>query len=160
MLIQLLAIGDRAPEWVTEGFNSYAKRLRGKIKLQLVELPAPRRGHNADITRLVYQEGQRLMAKAAPGVHVIALDLGGRTMTTENLAVRLTRWCQDGSNVTFLVGGADGLSREVLSEANEIWSLSKLTMAHFVVRVVIAEQLYRAYSLMEGLPYHRTRRPD
>ena len=158
MRIQLLAIGDRMPTWVADGFDTYSRRLRGKIRLQLVEVPAPRRGKNADIARLVRNEGQRLLAKVEAGAYRIALDEGGRVLTTQMIASRLSTWCEDGSNVAFFMGGADGLSSEAIASVNEIWSLSSLTLAHSLARIVFAEQVYRAYSLMEGLPYHRGER--
>ena len=143
MRIQLLAIGDRMPTWVADGFDTYSRRLRGKIRLQLVEVPAPRRGKNA---------------KVEAGAYRIALDEGGRVLTTQMMASRFSTWCEDGSNVAFFVGGADGLSDEAIASVNEIWSLSSLTLAHSLARIVFAEQVYRAYSLMEGLPYHRGER--
>ena len=146
MRIQLLAIGDRMPTWVADGFDDYSRRLRGKIRLQLVEVPAPRRGKNADIARLVRDEGQRLLAKAEAGDYRIALDEGGRVLTTQMVASRFSTWCEDGSNVAFFVGGADGLSDEAIASVNEVWSLSSLTLAHSLVRIVFACLLYTSPS--------------
>lgn len=155
MLVHLIAVGERVPEWVEAGFREYARRLKPSWRLRLCEVPAGRRTKGADIARLVKEEGARLLAAVPPGCRLVALDRQGRMMDTEGLAARLKGFAERGEALALVVGGPEGLSPECLERAEEVWSLSKLTFAHALVRVVIAEQIYRAYSIVQGLPYHR-----
>lgn len=155
MRIRLLAVGTRMPEWVTAGYQDYAKRLQGEVSLELIEIPAPHRGKNADIPRLMSKEGEALLAAIPNGDRVVALDVKGRGYTTEQLADRLGYWLQEGHHLSLLVGGPDGLAPAALARAEEKWSLSPLTLPHPLVRVLLAEQLYRAWTLIKGHPYHR-----
>jgi 23S rRNA (pseudouridine1915-N3)-methyltransferase len=156
--LKLIAIGRRMPAWVSQGFVDYAGRLRSGFSLELVEIDASRRTRNADIVRLVREEGERLLRAVPSGWRCIALDPAGRTYDSESLAKHLGQWLSDGRDAALLVGGAEGLSSEVLAAADECWSLSALTLGHPLVRVVIAEQLYRAHAILAGLPYHRSGR--
>lgn len=153
MRVTLVAVGQRMPGWVNEGFAEYSKRLRARLPLELVEIPAAKRG--GDVARAMAEEGRRLLAATRPQDHVVALDEHGRSRSS----VELSRWLGErqraGSDLVFLVGGADGFVAEVLARANERWSLSALTLPHALVRVVFAEQLYRAVTLLDGHPYHR-----
>lgn len=155
MRLRLLAVGTRMPGWVEEGFNDYAKRLSGDISLELVEISAGKRSKGADLARLKEQEGEALLAALRPQERVIVLDVLGRTLSTEDLADTLKGWQVDGRPAALLVGGPEGLSRAVIERADEKWSLSRLTLPHPLVRVVLAEQLYRAWSVLKGHPYHR-----
>ena len=155
MRLRLLAVGTRMPGWVEEGFGDYAKRLAGDISLELVEIPAGKRGKGADLARLKEQEGQALLAALRPQERVIALDVQGRSLATGDLAATLRDWQVDGRPAALLVGGPEGLARAVLERADDKWSLSRLTLPHPLVRIVVAEQLYRAWSLLKGHPYHR-----
>lgn len=155
MRLRLLAVGTRMPGWVEEGFNDYAKRLSGDISLELVEISAGKRSKGADLARLKDQEGEALLAALRPQERVIVLDVLGRTLATEDLADTLKAWQVDGRPAALLVGGPEGLSRAVIERADEKWSLSRLTLPHPLVRVVLAEQLYRAWSVLKGHPYHR-----
>jgi len=155
MRLLLIAVGERIPVWVTQGFDEYAGRLRRPWTLELKEISAERRSRNADIARLVRVEGERLLALVPTGWHVVALDRTGYQCDTKEMAQHFGRWTDDAQNVAFLIGGPDGLPPDVLEKAHEVWSLSALTFAHSVVRVVIAEQVYRAFSIVQGLPYHR-----
>jgi 23S rRNA (pseudouridine1915-N3)-methyltransferase len=155
MRLRLLAVGTRMPAWVEEGFGDYAKRLSGDISLELVEITAGKRSKGADLVRLKEQEGEALLAALKPQERVIALDVLGRTLSTEELADTLKHWQVDGRPAALLVGGPEGLSRAVLERADEKWSLSRLTLPHPLVRIVVAEQVYRAWSLLKGHPYHR-----
>ncbi|HJP07337.1 MAG TPA: 23S rRNA (pseudouridine(1915)-N(3))-methyltransferase RlmH [Arenicellales bacterium] len=153
--VKLIAIGRRMPAWVNQGFSDYAARLRTSLKLELVEIDAPRRTRHVDLARLMGEEGQRLLRAVPAGSHCVALDQAGRSYDSESLASQLEQWMSAGSDVALLVGGPEGLSDQVLESAHEHWSLSPLTLAHPLVRVVIAEQLYRAHAIVAGLPYHR-----
>lgn len=155
MRLRLLAVGTRMPGWVEEGFSDYAKRLSGDISLELVEIPAGKRSKGADLARLKEQEGEALLAALRPQERVIALDVLGRSLSTEDLADTLKTWQVDGRPAALLVGGPEGLSAAALARADEKWSLSRLTLPHPLVRIVVAEQIYRAWSLLRGHPYHR-----
>jgi 23S rRNA (pseudouridine1915-N3)-methyltransferase len=155
MLVHLIAVGERMPEWVEAGFREYARRLKPPWRLQLREVPAGRRTKGADIARVMREEGVRLLAAVPPGCRLVALDREGRTMDTEGFVARLKEFAARGETLALLVGGPEGLSPECRARAEEVWSLSKLTLAHALVRVVVAEQVYRAYSIVQGLPYHR-----
>ena len=154
MKIRLVAVGLRPPAWVAEGFADYARRLPREMPLKLVEVaPAARRNLPAERARRL--EGERLLAQVNDKDRVIALDLTGRTWSTETLARKLDDWRMDGNDLAFLIGGADGLDERCLSRADERVSLSALTFPHALVRVIIAEQLYRAWTVLSGHPYHR-----
>lgn len=153
--IHLVVIGDKMPVWVDQGFADYQKRIRGCMALKLIQVPAIRRGKNADIERIVAEEDKKLLAAIPTGCLTIALDRSGKSISTLGMVERMQQWLQHGDQVALLVGGPEGLSSAMISGADEIWSLSALTFAHPVVRVVLAEQIYRGYSVLEGLPYHR-----
>jgi 23S rRNA (pseudouridine1915-N3)-methyltransferase len=154
MRISLIAIGQRMPGWVQQGFSEYSERLRSRMPLQLVEVPAVRRG-SGDVARAITEEGRRLLAAVRPGHHVVVLDERGKSRSSIEFSQWLGRRLNEGSDLDFLVGGADGFAPEVLQRADERWSLSPLTLPHALVRVVFAEQLYRAVTLLDGHPYHR-----
>lgn len=155
MHIHLLAVGNRMPRWVTEGYQEYARRLPPECALRLTEIaPAPR-GKHPEVPKILREECVRLLSALPHGSRAIALDVRGHGWTTEQLAVQLTGWMRDGRDVALLVGGPDGLAPECLARAEGRWSLSPLTLPHPLVRVVLAEQLYRACSLLKGHPYHR-----
>jgi len=143
------------PGWVEQGYQEYAKRLPAECALKLHEIPAGKRGKNADIVRLTRQEGEKMAATIPKGAHVVALEVGGKSWTTEQLARRLDNWLGEGHDVALLVGGPEGLEPGLSAAADERWSLSPLTLPHPLVRIVLAEQLYRAWSILKGHPYHR-----
>jgi 23S rRNA (pseudouridine1915-N3)-methyltransferase len=143
------------PAWVEEGYNEYARRMPRECRLVLNEIPLARRSKSQVVERAIKEEGQRMLAALPDRQQVIALDVKGRSWSTEQLAKRLDGWRQDGRDVSLLVGGPDGLAAECLQRADQTWSLSALTLPHPLVRVVLAEQLYRAWSLNSGHPYHR-----
>jgi 23S rRNA (pseudouridine1915-N3)-methyltransferase len=154
MRVALVAVGQRMPGWVTDGFNEYSKRLRPRLPLELVEIPAAKRG-SGDLERTMAEEGKRLLAATRPQDHVVALDERGKAHTSLEFSRWLAARQQAGNDLVFLIGGADGFAPEVLARANERWSLSTLTLPHALVRVVFVEQLYRAVTLLDGHPYHR-----
>lgn len=155
MQIHLLAVGERMPAWVRDGYDEYARRMPPECALNLVEIPAGRRGKNADLARLVRDEGDRLLAAIPKGATAVALEVGGRAWSTGQLARQLEAWMAGGSDIALLVGGPDGLSDAARAAAPLHWSLSPLTLPHPLVRIIVAEQLYRAWSLLRGHPYHR-----
>jgi 23S rRNA (pseudouridine1915-N3)-methyltransferase len=153
--IHLIAVGNRMPAWVEQGYQEYAKRLPPECGLALHEIPAGKRGKNADIARLTRQEGEKMAAAIPKGARVVALEVGGRAWSTEQLSARLDSWMGEGRDVALLVGGPEGLEPGLSASADERWSLSPLTLPHPLVRIVLAEQLYRAWSILKGHPYHR-----
>lgn len=155
MRIHLVAIGTRMPAWVEQGYQEYAKRLPNECALVLHEIPAGKRGKNADIVRLTRQEGERMAATIPKGARVVALEVGGKPWSTAQLSSRLDSWMGEGRDTVLLVGGPEGLEPALSASADEHWSLSPLTLPHPLVRIVLAEQLYRAWSILKGHPYHR-----
>jgi 23S rRNA (pseudouridine1915-N3)-methyltransferase len=155
MRIHLIAVGTRMPAWVEAGYAEYAKRLPRECRLELVEIAPGRRGKGADPARALSEEGARMLAAVPRSAQPIALDLGGSAWSTEGLAERLGRWMEDGRDRALLVGGPEGLSPQCRGTAELSWSLSPLTLPHPLVRIVVAEQVYRAWSLRAGHPYHR-----
>ena len=154
MLMRLIAAGTRMPAWVDAGFADYAGRLRGDYRLELVEIPLGQRGRG-DPARAIATEGERMLAAVGDRSSIVALQVGGRALGTEQLA----RWLEDrartGQPLAFCIGGPDGLAPEVDSRAVLRWSLSPLTLPHGLARVVAAEALYRAVTVLKGQPYHR-----
>ena len=154
MRMRLLAAGTRMPDWVVAGFDDYAGRLRGEYRLELTEIPLGARG-SGDVRRAVEAEGRRMLAVAGDRSHLVALQVDGRALTSEQLARWLEERARDGDVPVFCIGGPDGLAPDVDARARLRWSLSTLTLPHGLARVVVAEALYRAASLIKGLPYHR-----
>lgn len=155
MKARLVAVGEKAPGWVAEGFSEYQKRLSHWLPLELVEVAPGLRGKGRDAARAMADEGGRVQAALPRGAWVVALDGRGKAHSSEDLAVRLEHWRQQGRDLAFLVGGPEGHAPEVLAAADERWSLGPLTLPHMLVRLVLAEQLYRACSLLANHPYHR-----
>ena len=155
MRIHLIAVGRRMPEWVSQGFSEYARRMPKHCQLDLVEINAGKRGKNADLKRINRDEGQRLLDAVPAQARVIALERCGQQKSTTELASAMDQWLTQGQDVALLVGGPEGLSEQCIERADETWSLSKMTFAHPLVRVMLAEQLYRAWSILTNLPYHR-----
>lgn len=155
MNIHLIAVGERMPAWVQQGYAEYAKRLPPECGLRLVEIAPGRRSKAADPARAIQEEGERMLAAVPKGSLVLALDERGREWATADLAEQLGRWLQGGRDVALLVGGPDGLAAACRERAEGTWSLSRLTLPHPLVRVVVAEQLYRAWSVLQNHPYHR-----
>jgi 23S rRNA (pseudouridine1915-N3)-methyltransferase len=155
MQIQLIAVGMRMPDWVEQGYAEYAKRLPRECELRLKEIAPGQRGKNADLVRAMEEEGRKMLAAIGQGERVVALDLSGREWSTPQAAEHLARWLADGRNVSLLVGGPEGLAPACLARADERWRLSALTFPHPLVRVILAEQLYRAWSILNNHPYHR-----
>lgn len=155
MKLSIIAIGTRMPAWVQAGYEEYARRMPRECTLDLRELPLAQRSKNTDIHRAIEKESDAMLAAIPQGDRVIALDVPGRPQNTAAIADALKRWQQEGRNTSFLIGGPDGLGSACINRATESWSLSGLTLPHPLVRIVLAEQLYRAWSLLHNHPYHR-----
>ena len=143
------------PAWIQEGFNEYAKRMPPEARLELVELKPDERGAGRPADKAKLAEGERLLAALPQGATLLALDERGKAVTTQGLSVMLSGWMRDGTHPAFANGGADGLSDAVKERADKLVSLSALTLPHALVRVVLAEQLYRAWTILARHPYHR-----
>lgn len=147
------------PAWINAGFDEYARRLPRDMPLALTELKPEPRGDKpgaGDIARLVEQEAQRIEAAIPKDNFTVVLDETGKMLTTRQLAGKITRWRDDARDVAFVIGGADGTAERLKKNAGWLWSLSPLTLPHGLARVVLAEQLYRAVSILGNHPYHRT----
>ncbi|TPE48730.1 23S rRNA (pseudouridine(1915)-N(3))-methyltransferase RlmH [Maribrevibacterium harenarium] len=155
MRIRIIAVGTKMPKWVTEGYDEYAKRLPKDFALEVVELPMAQRSKNSDIAKAIRKEGDAMLAAIPPGDRVIALEVLGKAWSTHDLAAQTEQWRMEGHNVTLLIGGPDGLDPRCSNRADQKWSLSNLTLPHPLVRVLLAEQIYRAWTLMNNHPYHR-----
>lgn len=155
MRIDLIAVGQRMPAWVADGFNDFSRRLPRECSLHLTEIAAVQRGKRDNSEQAIRTEGERLLAAIPAGSIVIALDVQGETWSSTELARQFEEWLHSGGSVALLVGGADGLSQECLKRAVRRWSLSPLTLPHMLVRILVAEQLYRAWSILKNHPYHR-----
>lgn len=155
MKARLIATGERAPPWVAEGFAEYRKRLSHWLPLELVEIEPGLRGKGRDPQRAIEEEGRRVLAALPKHAHVVALEVTGRAHTSAGLAQRLEHWRAQGRDLAFLIGGPEGHAPGVLAAADETWSLGPLTLPHMLVRLVVAEQLYRAAAMLANHPYHR-----
>ena len=144
------------PSWVTAGYSEYARRLPRECCLQLVEIPVSKRRKSIPAARAMQEEGNLMQAAIPAGCLVVALDVGGASWSTGMLADRLQAWMAEGRDVALLVGGPDGLSPDCLACADLKWSLSSMTFPHALVRILLAEQLYRAWTINTGHPYHRS----
>lgn len=156
MHIRVLAVGGRQPGWVNDAFNDYASRLPRQWRFTLKTLPTASRGKNQNAETAVRSEGKAILADINPSERMIALDERGEQCSSVALADQLSDWQSDGRDVCLVIGGPDGLSAESIGRADQRWSLSRLTLPHGLVRVLLAEQLYRAWSLQAGHPYHRS----
>lgn len=155
MRLRLVCVGQKMPSWVNDGTHEYTRRMPPELPLELAEVPLVNRGKNPDIPRIMDKEGAALLAATGDRDRVIAMEVGGAAWSTERLATRLEEWMLDGRDVSFLVGGPDGLSEACRKRADQLWSLSPLTLPHPLVRILLAEQLYRAWTITRNHPYHR-----
>jgi 23S rRNA (pseudouridine1915-N3)-methyltransferase len=153
--IRILSIGRNLPHWINEGFANYAKRMPRECALELIELDAGARVRKRSVPEKIQAEAVLLRNRMEPGWLTVALDERGRSHTSTALAKSLEQWRGSGRNVQLIVGGADGLDLAIRDKAEQCWSLSPLTLPHGLVRVLVAEQLFRAWSILQGHPYHR-----
>ena len=155
MRIQLVAVGTKMPAWVEQGYQAYARRFPADMPLQLHEIPAQKRGKNADYHRILDKEGDTCLAAIPKGNRIVTLEVTGKPWDTPALASQLSKWQMDGRDVSLLIGGPEGLAPQCIAASEQKWSLSPLTLPHPLVRVVVAESLYRAWSINNNHPYHR-----
>jgi 23S rRNA (pseudouridine1915-N3)-methyltransferase len=155
MQLLVAAVGQRMPAWVQQAWTEYARRLPRELSLELREIPLARRSRNAPAGKAVSAEGAKLLAAIPPGHRMIALDERGSQWSTRDLASRLEDWMREERGVGFMIGGPDGLSGDCRSRAQDTWALGRLTLPHPLVRVILAEQLYRAWTIICNHPYHR-----
>jgi 23S rRNA (pseudouridine1915-N3)-methyltransferase len=155
MKLLLVTVGHKMPDWITAGFNEYSKRMPREARIELLEIKPEPRNSGKTVAQIMAAEALRILAVLPAGVLRIALDEHGAQPTTKQLAVQMQEWLGSGRDVAFIIGGADGLHESVKSGARQLLALSSLTMPHGLVRVLLAEQLYRAHSVLNNHPYHR-----
>jgi len=155
MQISLIAVGQKMPAWVNQGYEEYARRMPPESQLQLIEIPLAKRSKGSDVSRTMSKEGDQMLAAIKKDSLVVAMEVTGKAWSTRQLADQLTDWMQSGRNIALLVGGPEGLAPACQKKADLKWSLSNLTLPHPLVRIVIAEQLYRAVSILKNHPYHK-----
>ncbi|MFQ5468813.1 MAG: 23S rRNA (pseudouridine(1915)-N(3))-methyltransferase RlmH [Gammaproteobacteria bacterium] len=155
MNAQIIAVGQKVPAWVAEGYKDYAKRFPRDWVPRLVEIATPRRNKGISAEQLQNQEWKKMSNAVDSGALLVALDVIGKPWTTEQFSKHLELWRNDGRKPAFLIGGPDGLASSCLERASYTWSLSALTLPHALVRVVLIEQIYRAWSMLANHPYHR-----
>jgi 23S rRNA (pseudouridine1915-N3)-methyltransferase len=155
MKLLILAVGNKMPEWVETGFAEYAKRMPHEASIELIEIKPEKRGGGKSVDQLMAAEGARILAAVPPRCRTVALDERGRQWTTVKLADSMSGWMRNGGDTAFIIGGADGLDASIKNSADEVLALSALTLPHALARVLLAEQLYRALSLIKRHPYHR-----
>ena len=158
MKLRVIAVGHRMPAWISAGFDEYARRMPREMPLTLTELKPETRAANAGeaaIQRIVETEAKRITEALPKNAMSVVLDETGKPVTTRALAERMAQWRESGKDIAFVIGGADGTSNTLKKSAAWLWSLSPLTLPHGLVRVVLAEQLYRAASILGNHPYHR-----
>ncbi len=156
MVIHFIVVGQKMPKWVLEGYAEYAKRLPKSCSLKLIELPMAIRGKTSSVEKNKQEEAKRIELAIPKGAKIIVLDELGVQTTTAQFAEKLKDWLGSGQDIALVVGGPDGLSSSFLKKADWKWGLSRLTLPHPMVRVVVAEQVYRAWSVLQSHPYHRS----
>lgn len=155
MEIHIISVGHKVPDWVEIAVDSFIKRFPPELKLKLIQIPLIKRGKNPDIKRIVRDEGVKITAAIPSGCIVVALDVKGKKINTETLSQTLSNWLDSGQDVALIIGGPDGLADSVLHSALLKLSLSDLTFPHTLAKVMLVEQLYRAWSILKNHPYHR-----
>jgi 23S rRNA (pseudouridine1915-N3)-methyltransferase len=155
MKIKIISLGEKPPKWVNDGFNEYKKRLSKSLALELIELPIAKRTKTGNPKLWMEQEAKTILNKLGDNEHLVILDVSSKIISTEELAVKMQNWRLNNPNVVILIGGPDGIDDSIKKIAKEKISISKMTFPHPIVRIIITEQLYRAYTILEGHPYHK-----
>jgi 23S rRNA (pseudouridine1915-N3)-methyltransferase len=155
MKLLILAVGHKMPAWITEGYNEYTKRMPREAKIELIEIKPEPRTTGKTVAQIMEAEAQRIQAALPKDLLRIVLDERGKHWTTRQLTDQMKDWLSSGRDVAFIIGGADGLHESIRASANQLLALSAMVLPHGMVRVLLAEQLYRAHSLLNNHPYHR-----
>jgi len=155
MKLWLVAVGHKMPAWIATGFLEYAKRLPREAKIELLEIKPEPRSSGKTAAQMMAAEAQRISTAIPQGARRVVLDEHGAMLTTKQMAQHMQAWMGSGQDVVFIIGGADGLHESVKNSAQQTLALSPMTLPHGLVRVLLAEQLYRAHSLLHNHPYHR-----
>jgi 23S rRNA (pseudouridine1915-N3)-methyltransferase len=155
MNVQIIAVGNKMPTWVVEGTSEYLRRFPADFSVNFCEITPQKRGKTVNLAKIKDTEGEKCLAAVAKGNQIIALEVLGKKWDTPGLAKQIEQWKMDGRNISLLIGGPEGLSDECRSAADQLWSLSPLTLPHPLVRVMVSEALYRAWSVTQNHPYHR-----
>ena len=155
MKFYIVAVGNKMPTWVDSGFNEYAKRMPNEMSIKLINIKPEKRGVGKNTEQILIAESTRIKAALPSGCRIVVLDENGKQWSTARLADNITGWMNDGADTAFIIGGSDGLDQGIKKLANNIMALSAMTLPHGLVRVVLAEQLYRAISIIKHHPYHR-----
>ena len=155
MQLEIVAVGKKMPGWVDEAFADYQRRFPRNLQVKLKALEASRRTATVNQQRGRQVESDLLIGAVAAGSRIVCLDEGGKSWSTAQVSNQLADWMQDGRSVSLLIGGADGMTEQCLQQADQRWSLSPLTLPHPMVRVILIEQLYRGWSMLQNMPYHR-----
>lgn len=153
--MQIIAVGNKMPVWVVEGTNEYLRRFPSDFSVGFCEITPQKRGKTVNLAKTKAIEGEKCIAAVAKGNQVIALEVLGKKWDTPALAKQIDQWKMDGRNISLLIGGPEGLSDDCRDIADQLWSLSPLTLPHPLVRVIVTEALYRAWSVTQNHPYHR-----
>lgn len=155
MRIQIVAVGTKMPDWVSTGVTEFIRRFPSDMPVSFTEISAGKRGKNADIPRILQKEGEAMMAVVPKSHRIVTLEVKGRSWDTPELAKQMDSWKMDGRDVSLLIGGPEGLANDCIQASEQRWSLSPLTLPHPLVRIIVAESLYRAWSVTQNHPYHR-----
>ncbi|PWY56029.1 23S rRNA (pseudouridine(1915)-N(3))-methyltransferase RlmH [Legionella qingyii] len=153
--ITIITLGNKMPDWVTQGSNEYAKRLNDGVQLKIIEIPLIRRSKSSDLSRILEKESALIKEALPNNARIIALEIEGKAFSSEELAIKISQLQQTSSHLCFIIGGPEGLTQEILKLCDERWSLSKLTLPHPLVRIILLETLYRAWSIINNHPYHK-----
>lgn len=155
MQIDLIAVGKKMPGWIETAVKEYSKRLPKNIQFKIIEITPAMRGKNNNADNYKQKEQEKIEAALSAKSIVIALDECGKSISSQQLAEQLQTWNDEQQHVSIIIGGADGLSDSLKKKAHQLWSLSAMTLPHGLVRVMMIEQLYRAWSITQNHPYHR-----
>lgn len=155
MRIHLVAVGKKMPEWVDSGFLEFRKRTPPELQVKLVEITPSVRNKTTPVKKNIKEEGERIQSAIPSNSRLIVLDEKGKTHSSIDLSKKMEKWFSQGQDIAIVIGGADGLDPVIKQQADETWSLSSFTLPHALVRVIVAEQIYRAWSILKGHPYHR-----
>ena len=152
--IKILAVGRRMPAWVNNGIADYKKRI-ANLNLEIIEVPQIKRSVSQPVAKAIAQECAKLLPLIKGNDYIIALDQSGKRINSEQVAVQLNQCLQNHQTIVFLIGGSDGLDARCIEQSDVLWSLSTMTLPHALARLVLVEQLYRAWTILNNHPYHR-----